>query len=163
MHNDRVTGQPIISLMHHKYLLLWLLLMQPLSGQAQETRPCAASISELKLMLGDQAFPLRWEETTMRDGRPLTVSILEKNDSLFLQFIKDKEGLWAESRGVICQAGTELGIEFTKEQIRFGPAANWVLRVAMGNGGKFILNRVGSGQLQITTSGWQGLFVQRTR
>jgi hypothetical protein len=149
--------------MHYKYLLLWLPLLLPPSGQAQETRRCAASIGELKLMLGDQTFPLRWEESTMRDGKPLMVSILEENNSLLLQFIKDKEGLWAESRGVICQAGSELGIEFTREQIRFGPAANWVLKVAMGNGGKFVLNRVDAGQLQITTSGWQGVFVQRTR
>ncbi|NQW93460.1 MAG: hypothetical protein HQ446_05430 [Polaromonas sp.] len=99
----------------------------------------------------------------MSDGKPLTVAILEKNNSLHLQFIKDKEGLWAESRGVICQAGSELGIEFTREQIRFGPAANWVLKVAMGNGGKFVLNRVDAGKLQITTNGWQGVFVQRTR
>lgn len=99
----------------------------------------------------------------MSDGKPLMVSILENNNSLLLQFIKEKEGLWAESRGVICLAGSELGIEFTREQIRFGPAANWVLKVAMGNGGKFVLNRVDAGQLQITTSGWQGVFVQRTR
>jgi hypothetical protein len=149
--------------MHYKYLLLWLPLLLPPIGQAQETRRCAASIGELKSMLGDQTFPLRWEETTMSDGKPLMVSILEKNNSLLLQFIKDKEGLWAESRGVICQAGSELGIEFTREQIRFGPAANWLLRVAMGNGGKFVLNRVDAGQLQITTSGWQGVFAQKTR
>jgi hypothetical protein len=148
--------------MHHKYLLLWSLLL-PLGSQAQETRPCAASIEELKLMLGDQTFPLRWEETTMSDGKPLTVAILEKNNSLYLQFIKDKEGLWAESRGVICQAGSELGIEFTREQIRFGPAANWVLKIAMGNGGKFVLSRVDAGKLQISTNGWQGVFVRRTR
>jgi hypothetical protein len=148
--------------MHHKYLLLWSLLL-PLGSQAQETRPCAATIEELKLMLGDQTFPLRWEETSMSDGKPLTVAILEKNNSLYLQFIKDKEGLWAESRGVICQAGSELGIEFTREQIRFGPAANWVLRIAMGNGGKFVLSRVDAGKLQISTNGWQGVFVRRTR
>jgi hypothetical protein len=149
--------------MRYKYLLLWSLLLLPPGSQAQETRPCAASIEELKLMLGDQTFPLRWEETTMSDGKPLTVAILEKNNSLYLQFIKDKEGLWAESRGVICQVGSELGIEFTREQIRFGPAANWVLRVAMGNGGRFVLNRVDAGKLQITTNGWQGVFVRRTR
>jgi hypothetical protein len=148
--------------MHHKYLLLWSLLL-PLGSQAQETRPCAASIEELKLMLGDQTFPLRWEETTMTDGKPLMVAILEKNNSLYLQFIKDKEGLWAESRGVICQAGSELGIEFTREQIRFGPAANWILRLAMGNGGKFVLSRIDAGKLQISTNGWQGVFVRRAR
>ncbi|MDP2784949.1 MAG: hypothetical protein Q8O38_10220, partial [Sulfurimicrobium sp.] len=119
------------------------------------------TIGELRVMLGDQAFPLKWEEATMDDGKPLVVSILEKNGSLFLEFIKTREGLWAESAGVICKTGTDLETRFTGEQIRLGPAAGWVLRYTLRNGGKFTLTKLGAGQLRIATSGWGGIFSPR--
>jgi len=113
-------------------------------------------------MLGDQAFPLKWEETTMDDGKPLVVSILENNGHLFLEFIKTREGLWAESAGVICKTGTDLESRFTGEQIRLGPSANWFLRLALKDGGIFQLTRIGAGgQLRIATRGWSGLFSPR--
>lgn len=94
----------------------------------------------------------------MDDGKPLRVSILERNGSLLLEFIKSKEGLWAESGGLICRAGPDLEIRFTAEQIRLGPAANWVLRSLLGNGGTFTLTQLGSEQLRIAASGWSGTF-----
>ena len=94
----------------------------------------------------------------MKDGKPLLVTIFEKKDLLFLEFIKAREGLWAESAGVICKTSAGLEIQFTGEQIRLGPAANWVLRYALGNGGKFTLRKFGSEQLRIATSGWSGIF-----
>jgi hypothetical protein len=109
-------------------------------------------------MLGDQTFPLKWEETTMDDGKPLVVSILEINGHLVWEFIKTREGLWAESVGAICKTGTDLETKFTGEQIRLGSAANWVLHLALQDGGKFILTRIGTGQLRIATSGWNGVF-----
>ena len=144
--------------MRQKYLLLFLSLLLSSNCEAHEPQSCAATISELRVMLGDQAFPLKWEETTMDDGKPLVVSILEHDGYLFLEFIKTSEGLWAESTGVICKTGTYLETRFTGEQIRLGPAANWVLRLALRNGGKFILANIGAGQLRITTSGWSGIF-----
>jgi hypothetical protein len=112
-------------------------------------------------MLGDQAFPLKWGETTMTDGKPLLVSILEKKGALFLEFIKTREGLWAESAGAICKTGPDLEIRFTGEQIHLGPAANWILRHALRDGGKFTLTQLGSEQLRIATSGWSGIFSPR--
>jgi hypothetical protein len=139
-------------------LLIVLPLLLSLNSPAREPPTCAATISQLRTLLGDQTFPLKWEETTMKDGKPLLVTIFEKNDLLFLQFMKAREGLWAESAGVICKTSAGLEIQFTGEQIRLGPAANWVLRYALGSGGKFTLVKAGSEQLRIATSGWSGMF-----
>jgi hypothetical protein len=139
-------------------LLIFLSLPLSFSSQALESQTCVASISELRFVLADQTFPLKWEETTMTDHKPLMVTILERNGSLLLEFIKTSEGLWAESTGVICSTGSDLEIRFTAEQIRVGPAANWVLRYALGKGGKFTLTKLGAGQLRIATSGWSGIF-----
>lgn len=144
--------------MRRKYLLPLLPLLLSLHSPAHASETCAATIGELKVMLGDPAFPLQWEETSMEDGKPLQVSILEKKGALFLKFIKTREGLWAESVGVMCTTGADLEIRFTKEQIRMGPAANWLLRTALGNGGKFTLTRLGSEQLRIAANGWDGIF-----
>jgi hypothetical protein len=128
------------------------------SSHASESRTCAKNIAELNQVWGDAAFPLKWQETSMSDGKPLAVSIQEKNGKLHLQFVKAMEGLWAESTGLICPVGNELEIEFTGDEIRLGPAANWLIKLAIGSGGKFSLQRIGPHQLRIKTSGWQGLF-----
>ena len=138
------------------FLLSCLLL--PLIGQAHESPTCAATVSDLRTLLGDQTFPLQWEETSMNDGKPLRVSILERKGALLLEFIKTKEGLWAESGGLICRAGADFQIRFSAEQIRLGPAANWMLRGLLGNGGTFTLTKLGSEQLRIAASGWSGTF-----
>ncbi len=96
----------------------------------------------------------------MDDGKPLIVSILERNGALFVEFIKTRQGLWAESFGVICKTEGGLDIRFTAEQIHFGPAASWVLRYALGNGGKFTLSKLGPKTLRMTTTGWSGIFSQ---
>ncbi len=114
-------------ILRQKFTLLCLPLLLTLNSEAQDLQTCATTVSELRMILGDQAFPLTWEETTMDDGKPLVVSIFERNGSLFLEFIKTKEGLWAESAGVICKTSTGLETRFSGEQIRLGPAANWVL------------------------------------
>jgi hypothetical protein len=144
-------------------LFLFLSLSLSLNSHAQETQTCAATISELKELLGDPTFPLKWEETTMDDGKPLIVSILEINGSLFVEFIKTRQGLWAKSFGVICKTDTDLEIRFTREQIHFGPAASWILRYALRNGGKFALTRLGPDRLRIATTGWSGTFNQNDK
>lgn len=149
--------------MHRKYFMFFLLLLLSLNSEAHELQTCASTISELRVMLSDQTFPLKWEETSMDDGNPLVVSIRENNGYLFLEFIKTREGLWAESAGVICKIGTDLEARFTGEQIRLGPAANWVLRYALGKGGKFTLTKFGSEQLRIATSGWSGNFSPKAK
>lgn len=145
-------------MMRCKYSLFFLLLVLTLKSEAHESQTCATTISELRIMLGEQTFPLKWEETSMDDGKPLVVSIIENNETLFLEFIKTNEGLWAESTGVICKMGTNLEFRFTKNQIHMGPAASWVMRYALKSGGKFTLTKFGVDRLRIATSGWSGLF-----
>ena len=143
-----------------RILCVLLSLMYPLLAtfDVQASPSCASNVSELKAMLGDQTFPLRWIETTMDDGKPLVVSIHERNGRLHVEFIKAREGLWAETTGLMCQAGTAFEARFTRDQIRMGPAANWLLRQLMGAGGKFTFSKVEPEQLRITTDGWSGHF-----
>jgi hypothetical protein len=138
----------------------WLL---PLSGGVFAAPRCAATVAELRLMLGDAGFPQAWEETSMADGKPLRVSILEKDGALLLEFIKTGQGLWAQSEGVVCLAGSDFDIRFSAQQIRMGPAAGWLLRLALGNGGVFTLSRPAPEKLHIQTAGWSGTFVPTGR
>lgn len=146
--------------MRQIFSLLLLSLLFTLNSQAQESQACAATISEIKNLLDDQTFPLKWEETSMDDGKPLLVSIFEKNGALSVEFIKTRQGLWAQSFGVVCKTDVALEIRFSGEQIHFGPAAGWLLRSALGNGGKFTLTRLGPKTLRIATTGWSGVFNQ---
>lgn len=139
-------------------LIFLLPLLLPLVGEARESQPCAATIGDLKVALGDPSFPLRWEETTMQDGKPLVVSILERDGSLLLEFVKTHEGLWVKTAGVVCRTVSGLEARFDGVQVQFGPAANWALRYAMGSGGTFKLTRIGANQLEIATTGWHGIF-----
>jgi hypothetical protein len=138
--------------------LFLLPLLLSATGAAHASQTCAATLSELGSMLGERAFPLKWEETTMDDGKPLVMSIVENNGSLLLEFTKTGEGLWAESPGVICKTGADFEARFSGKQIRLGPAANWVLRYALRSGGKFILTKLGPDRLRIATSSWSGIF-----
>lgn len=145
--------------MHRKYLLLFFLpLLLSLNGGANASQTCAATIAELRSMFGSQTFPLKWEETSMDDAKPLVISIVENNGSLSLEFTKTGEGLWAESQGVFCKTDSEFEARFFGTQIRLGPACNWILRNALRTGVKLTLTKYGSDQLRIATSGWSGIF-----
>jgi len=135
-----------------------LLLLLPCSSQAQGQETCVATLVELKELLNDPTFALKWEETTMDDGKPLVVSISEKSGVLTVAFVKQTKGLWANIHGVICQTDKDLEIRFTAEQIHFGPAASRALRYVLSSGGKFTLTRIGAKQLRVATSGWSGDF-----
>jgi len=137
--------------------VLWLLALG--GADAMAAPSCVTSINELRNVLGDQRALLQWEETSMNDGKPLVVSIFESKGALVLEFVKTKEGLWAEGTGAVCSSGTDLEISFDKNQLRMGPASGWLLRSLLGQGGKFTLTRLGADQLRIATSGWSGTFV----
>ena len=95
----------------------------------------------------------------MTDGKPLIVSILEREGSLFMEFLKTGEGLWAEGTAVICKGG--VGLEARITRVRLGPATHWLMRQSMGQGATFTLSRLATGQLRIATPGWQGSFTPR--
>ena len=134
------------------------MLLLPFSSHAQAPDKCVSTMVELKELLNDPAFALKWEETTMDDGKPLIVSISEKNGVLSVEFVKRTKGLWADISGVICKTEKNLEIRFTADQIRFGPAASWVLRYVLSQGGKFTLTRITAKQLRVATTGWSGDF-----
>ena len=135
-----------------------LALCLPLSSQAQTPEKCVSKMADLKALLNDPTFSMNWEETTMDDGKPLMVEITEKDKILSVAFTKTAKGLWAEIVGEICQTDKGLEIRFTGEQIHFGPAASWVLRYALGNGGKFTLTKINEKQMLVATTGWSGTF-----
>jgi len=139
---------------------MWLLLPLLLAfGCAASAAPhCASSVTGLRSLVGDPQFPLRWQETTMDDGKPLQVTIREQGGALFLKFTKTSEGLFAEGSGRICEEGGDLETDFNADRFRMGPAANWLARYAMGHGTEFTLTRLGPSRLRIETTGWKGTF-----
>jgi hypothetical protein len=136
-------------------------LLLPLARECLAQPQCAATIRALKDLLADQSLSLTWRETTMDDGRPLVLSILEKGGSLFLAFDKTGEGLWAEGASVVCRNGADVEARFTGERFRFGPAANWAVRHTFADDGRFTLTRLGAEQLRIEAPGWSGTFASR--
>lgn len=133
-------------------------LLLSLAAAGAAAAPCAATIGELKALAGDASFPLRWQETSMSDGKPLVVAIAEREDMLFLEFIKTREGLWAEGQAKVCGSGARFEARLRRGGVRLGPAAHWILRQSLGQGATFVLSRLPGGQLSIATPGWSGLF-----
>ena len=137
------------------------MLAAPCAAGAMDANGCAATLADLRALAGDPGFALSWQETTMRDGKPLLVTLHEEPGGLRLAFVKAGEGLWAESRTAICSHGASLQARFTADQIRLGPAANWLVRTLLKKGGHFTLTRAGR-ELRIATTGWSGTFSPAT-
>ena len=135
-----------------------LMLVTSLSVQAQNAPGCASSIRELRILAGDASFSSRWTEVSMDDGKPLVVSITERNGALSIEFVKTGEGLWAEILGTICKTGIDFQARMSKEQIHLGPAATWMLSLALADGGILTMRRRVPNQLQIEAQGWTGRF-----
>jgi hypothetical protein len=120
--------------------------------------PCASTIADLRALVDDPAFPLAWEETSMRDARPLLATLDERGGRLFISFVKTSEGLWAEGVARICRSGGALEATFAHGELRVGPAAGWLLRRGLENGAGITLKRVAPQELRIGTLGWSGSF-----
>ena len=133
-------------------------LVVPLCAGAFEPPHCASSFDELRSLAADPAFPLRWKELSMADGKPLVVTITQRDGSLFLEFVKSQEGVWAQGPAAICATPDGLEARIARSHIRVGPAAHWLLRTSLGEGATFRLRRLATGQLQIGLPGWSGLF-----
>lgn len=119
---------------------------------------CATTLEELRRLLGDPRFPLTWEETTMRDGRPLVVTLDERPGGLWISFVKTGEGLWAEGLATLCGNAEAMEANLGAS-LRVGPAASWLLRQALQAAPVVRLRRAANGQLQIAAAGWSGGFV----
>lgn len=135
-----------------KYLFLFLVLSN------LHAATCARDLSSFRKIMGNESFPLLWRETTADDGKPLIVKISEENGKLFLQFVKTKEGPWAEGTADICK-DKDIVASISKEQIRLGKAAHWVLKMSMKGGAMFTLKMIKDNVLKISTFGWSGEFV----
>jgi hypothetical protein len=100
-------------------------------------------------------------ETTMDDGKPLLLSIRERDGALVLSFVKSREGLWAEGTGAICVKDAQLEVHFAAGKLIVGPAAHWAMRLALAHASSFTLTRVGEARMKIATKGWSGMFSAR--
>lgn len=120
--------------------------------------PCAQTVRELRTLLGDPGFPLQWRETSMDDGKPLVMSILERDGALFLSFVKSHEGLWAEGEGAICTEGKRIEARFSPGKMIAGPAAHWAMRYSLRHGAHFSITRLDVQRIRISTAGWSGTF-----
>jgi hypothetical protein len=139
-------------------LLLSGALLLGSASAVQARRQCATTISELRVLAADPLFPLHWREVSMTDGKPLMVSITEREGAVFLEFVKTQEGLWAEGPAAICLSNTDLEARMPGGRLRLGSAAHWLLRHSMGRGAVFALSVTAPGQLRISTPGWSGTF-----
>ncbi len=145
-------------MMGRSRFLLSLLL---LAGPANASPTCAQNLGGLRVLLADAAFPLRWSETTMDDGRPLVLSILEREGTLFLSFMKTGEGLWAEGSIALCAKGGDFEARLDSQRMRLGPAAHWAMRYSMANGAEFTFTRLAGSRLRVYAPGWSGTFAAR--
>jgi len=129
-----------------------------LAAESFAETPCAGTIGQLRGLLADPAFPLKWYETTMDDGKPLVLTFRERDGVLFLEFVKTGDGLWAEGVSVICRNGADLEARIAAEQIHVGPAANIPARFALLGGGQFLFTHVSVEKMQIAASGFSATF-----
>jgi hypothetical protein len=139
----------------------FLLPLALLTGECPASPPCAGTIGALRALLADPSFPLKWHEITMDDDKPLVLSIVERDGTLILEFVKTGDGLWAASACAVCMKGEDLEARFSAEDVRLGPAASWTTRLTFVNGGQFTLTRLGAERLRIATTGWSGTFSSR--
>ncbi len=137
----------------------WLLGLCSIGVVPVEAAPtCAQSLAQLRALLEDAAFPLRWEETTMDDGKPLVLTMAERDGRLVLSIHKTREGAWAHGRASICSQESRLEARFVDGAASVGPAAPWTMRQAIAQELAFTLTRLGPARLEVSMGGWSGGF-----
>lgn len=135
-----------------------------LSSLAQAVAPdCAKDIAGVRDLLKDANMPLVWVETTADDGKPLVVTISELGRKLHLEFDKTKEGLWASGGADVCMVEGNVVAHITKDHIKLGKAAHWVVKMSMSGGAKFTLKYSAPDKLHISTFGWKGDFTPQKK
>lgn len=118
---------------------------------------CAETLEQLRNL--GSGMHHSWRETGMRDGKPLLLSLTETQGSLWLHLHKTGEGPWASGPARVCrQQGGRVAAHLTMASL--GTAAPWLLRRMMGQSPVFILDHQGGDLLQVSTSGWTGVFTR---
>jgi hypothetical protein len=125
---------------------------------AGEAGACARNLAQLRQLAGDPALPMRWKEVSMSDGKPLEISITERDGSLFLEFIKLHEGLWAQGKARICRSDAGGDAQLQPAGFHLGPAAHWILRSSFDRGASLNISWPAVGEMRISTPGWTGTF-----
>jgi hypothetical protein len=128
---------------------------------AGEAGACARSLAQLRQLAGHPALPMQWREISMSDGKPLEISITERDGSLFLEFIKSHEGLWAQGKASICRSDAGGEAQLQPAGFRLGPAAHWILRSSFDRGASLNISWPSAGEMRISTPGWTGTFAAR--
>ena len=137
-------------------LMLALSILFPATCLAGQ--PCARTLADLRSLLAEPAFPLKWRETGMNDGKPLLLTIFEREGALVVSFEKTEEGLWAEGVSIICRGENDYEIRFVNDRVRFGPAASLLVQYSVLNGGPVTFAKTGPEKMQVGMSGWSGDF-----
>ncbi|MGE4240422.1 hypothetical protein [Ramlibacter sp.] len=119
---------------------------------------CASTVVGLRALAGGFYFPLRWIETGMEDGKPLVLGISERAGLLHLQFVKTREGLWAEGPARVCAEDGRLLVRFEPGAVQPGPASTWLLRQSLRAGARFEFEKLAPTELHVSTTGWRGRF-----
>lgn len=60
--------------------------------------------------------------------------------------------------GRVCREGAGFDVLIAAEHIRLGPAAGWLVQLALSGGARFTLARPAPTQLRLATTGWSGMF-----
>ena len=144
--------------MKNAFLFPFVLLLNFTLGAAAHAN-CATDLASLGGLFGVPSFSSSWTETSETDGKPLVMTITPQGGSLFLQFVKTNKGLWASGTSDICSDGGEVTATISEDQIQLGDAAPLILRLTLAGGANFALQLDGNNQLQISTTGWQSVFV----
>ncbi|WP_408097232.1 hypothetical protein ACJVC5_19545 [Peredibacter sp. HCB2-198] len=97
----------------------FLLILSCLFSMSAFAQDCASNLTELKALVGNNAFPTKWAEKD--DKNPFLLQISERNSLLNLR-LTTKDGEWAMMDTRICKKNSEKYVAEVKK-IVWGPAA----------------------------------------
>jgi hypothetical protein len=129
--------------------------------QSQETK-CTSDLKEAKTRLPVGSIERGWIETGANDGKPMVIRLIASSQELRLEFDKTQEGIWASGRATVCGSihdrDQTLSLAISSDDIRLGPAAPFLLRMAFKRGARFEITTLKDGEFQVKTTGWSSRF-----
>lgn len=139
-------------------LLVGILLI----GAVVQAQECVTDQLGLLKLVGSEEFHAEWIETTQDDGKPLMIKMQSQKDRLYFIFDKTKEGVWAEGLIRVCKNQDKLIVKISKEDIKVGDAAPWLIKMAMGGGAEFKLQITSKDKMHVAITGWSGDFIPQS-